>query len=409
MIHALTEKEFKENIDLFNVLEIKEYTEVEGKTYQDLREFLKEQRRKLLLVTHPDKGGIAERFDQIFKAHEYLQKYIEPLKSGKPCVKMSVDSEGNGCLTKDEFHYRKKLFDELSIGEDDAVGKNFDQLISILKEKDSVFKDYVDIFNCFGYNAQMLPAPKDTPIMRLFSYISPLKEKKNLINKDKQALASKFIKRQNVLARIPMISAGPLSLLNIITIGCYFSWWVIALDIVTHIASKLLINHYVKKYVKQEISTDEFISKMNYIMLGTKLFMTYPLAAFSVYLLTKNFIDNGLTTGGAILGPLLLLAIIIEVLAPVFAKGCEIYAEKHVKDLLEEDPKDRVQNATDLLNWYDPRKLLMFFIMPLIEKCFASLANELSERNFDKVNTNVHDTNTKQQFKDTLEPVAMYH
>lgn len=327
MIHALTEKEFLANIDLFKKLEITKYTEVEGKTYQDLREFLKEQRRKLLLVTHPDKGGIAERFDKIFKAHEYLQKYIKPLELGKPCVKVSVE-----CT-----------------------------------------------------------------------------EKENLIKKDKQALALKLIKRQNVLARIPMISVMPLAVLTTITIGCYFSWWIIAFNIVTSIAVQSLTNHYTKKYVKQEISTDEFISKMNYIILGNKLLINYPLAAFSVYLLTNNFIDNGLTVGGAILGPLLLLAIIIEVLAPVFAKGCEIYAEKHVKDLLEEDPKDRVQNATDLLNWYDPRKLLMFFIMPLIEKCFASLANELSERNFDEVNTNVHDTNTKQQFKDTLEPVAMCH
>lgn len=82
-------------------------------------------------------------------------------------------------------------------------------------------------------------------------------------------------------------------------------------------------------------------------------------------------------------------------LAPVFAKGCEIYAEKHIKDLPKEDPRDRVQNATDLLNWYDPRKLLMFFIMPIVKKYFSNFANEFSKRNFDEVNTNVHDTNIK--------------
>lgn len=104
----------------------------------------------------------------------------------------------------------------------------------------------------------------------------------------------------------------------------------------------MLINYYMKKYTNAEISTDEFMSKMNYIVLGSKPFLGYPIAAFSVYLVTTNFIANGLTVGGAILGPLLLLAVLIEALAPVFSKGCEIYAKKHTKDLLEEDPKDRV-------------------------------------------------------------------
>ncbi|BEP31723.1 MAG: hypothetical protein WBIAU1_12010 [Wolbachia endosymbiont of Drosophila biauraria] len=103
-----------------------------------------------------------------------------------------------------------------------------------------------------------------------------------------------------------------------------------------------------KKYKNSEISTDEFMSKINYITLGNKLLINYPLAAFSVYLLTTNFIANRLTVGETILGSLLLLAVLIEMLAPVFSKGCEIYAEKHTKDLLEEDPRDRVQKETDL-------------------------------------------------------------
>nr|WP_241653948.1 hypothetical protein [Wolbachia endosymbiont of Nilaparvata lugens] len=154
-----------------------------------------------------------------------------------------------------------------------------------------------------------------------------------------------------------------------------------------------------EKYKNSEISTDEFTSKMSYIMLSSKLLMLYPLATFSFYLLTTNFIANGLTVGGAILGPLLLLAVLIEALASVFSKGCEIYADKHTKDLLEEDPKDRVQKETDLLGRYDPRKLLMPIIMPLVRKCFAEVASEFAERNFDEVNTNVSDVNTEQQFK----------
>jgi hypothetical protein len=119
------------------------------------------------------------------------------------------------------------------------------------------------------------------------------------------------------------------------------------------------------------------------------------MAAFSVYLVTTNFIANGLTVGGAILGPLLLLAVLIETLAPVFSKGCEIYADKHTKDLLEEDPRDRVQKETDLLKWYDLRKLLMPIIMPLVRKCFAEMASEFAERNLDEVNTGMSDVNTE--------------
>lgn len=130
-------------------------------------------------------------------------------------------------------------------------------------------------------------------------------------------------------------------------------------------------------------------------MLGSKFLISYPMAAFSVYLVTTNFIANGLTVGGAILGSLLLLAVLIETLAPVFSKGYEIYAEKHAEDLLEEDPRNRVQKETDLLKWYDLRKLLMPIIMPLVRKCFAEVVSEFAERNFDEVNTDMSDVNTE--------------
>ncbi|MDE5065278.1 hypothetical protein RYF04_06420 [Wolbachia endosymbiont of Drosophila tristis] len=158
----------------------------------------------------------------------------------------------------------------------------------------------------------------------------------------------KFIERKNALLLVPKISLLPLALLTTVTIGCYFSWWIIGFNIIAGNASHLLVNYYMKKYKNSEISTDEFMSKINYITLGNKLLINYPLAAFSVYLLTTNFIANRLTVGGTILGSLLLLAVLIEMLAPVFSKGCEIYAEKHTKDLLEEDPRDRVQKETDL-------------------------------------------------------------
>ncbi|WP_353278222.1 hypothetical protein [Wolbachia endosymbiont (group B) of Longitarsus flavicornis] len=159
-----------------------------------------------------------------------------------------------------------------------------------------------------------------------------------------------------------------------------------------------------EKYKNSEISTDEFISKMNYIALGSKLLINYPLAAFSVYLVTINFIANGLTVGGAVLGPLLLLAVLIEALAPIFSKGCKIYSDKHIRDLLEEDPRDRVQKETDLLGRYDPRRLLMPIIMPLVRKCFAEVASEFAERNFDEVKTDMSDVNAEGLSK----PKGMY-
>lgn len=214
---------------------------------------------------------------------------------------------------------------------------------------------------------------------------------------------SKLIERQYViLSRIQKYSTLPLGLLTTVTVGCYFSWWIIAFNIITNKAFGMLINYYVKKYTNSDISTDEFVSKMNYIVLGSKLFFAYPLAAFSVYLVTTNFIANGLTVGRAILGSLLALAILIEVLAPVFLKGCEIYADKHTGDLLEEDPRNRVQKETDLLGRYDSRKLLMPIIVPLVRRCFAEVASEFAERNFDEVSINVSDVK-KQSVSQAIE------
>ncbi len=402
----LTGQEFYDNNDLFNVLEIKA-EQIVGKDYQALSKFLKKQYNKLILVNHPDKGGDKNRFDQIYKAYQEVKKYIEPLESGNPCVKVSVDAESDGRLTAREFHYRRKLFNELKISEEEAVGKDFDGLIAILKRNDCSFGEDLKSYNelqaqierillnpnldNFQKSVQSAKLMQELyqyiakPSIQLFNYITPLKEKRSLIEEDKKTLALKFIERKNALMLVPKISLLPLALLTIITIGCYFSWWIIAFNIIINKLCNSLVNYYMEKYKNSEISTDEFMSKMSYIELSSKLLINYPLAAFSVYLVTTNFIANGLTVGGAILGPLLLLAVLIEALAPIFSKGCGIYAEKHTKDLLEEDPRDRVQKETDLLKWYDLRKLLMPIIMLLVRKCFAEVASEFAERNLDEV------------------------
>nr|WP_253302058.1 molecular chaperone DnaJ [Wolbachia endosymbiont of Psylliodes chrysocephala] len=264
------------------------------------------------------------------------------------------------------------MFNKLKVSEEEAVGKDFDGLISILKRNDYSFEKDLEKrieledkierilqnpnLDDFEKNVESAGLMKELyqyiakPSIQLFNYVTPLKEKKNLVDEDKKELALRFIERKNALLFIRTLSVLPLGLLTTITIGCYFLWWIIAFNIAISRAFGLLVNYYMEKYKNSEISTDEFMSKINYIALGSKLLINYPLAAFSVYLLTTNFIANGLTIGGNILGSLLLLAVLIEMLAPVFSKSCEIYAEKHTKDLLEEDPRDRVQKETDLLD-----------------------------------------------------------
>ncbi len=111
----------------------------------------------------------------------------------------------------------------------------------------------------------------------------------------------------------------------------------------------------------------------------------------------EGFISGSFYVDITIFGTLSLLALLAtEIFSPTFSKGCEIYTEKHMKDLLEEDPRDRVQKETDLLGRYDPRRLLMPIIMPLVRKCFTEVASEFAERNLDEVNTNMSDVNTEQ-------------
>ncbi|WP_039950727.1 J domain-containing protein, partial [Wolbachia pipientis] len=102
---------------------------------------MKEQHKKLILVNHPDKGGNRDRFDKIHKAYQELKKYIEPLESGNPCVKVSIDAESDGRLTVHEFNYRKKLFEKFNITKEEVIGKNFVELASILKKKNSSLEE----------------------------------------------------------------------------------------------------------------------------------------------------------------------------------------------------------------------------------------------------------------------------
>ncbi len=330
----LTNQEFYENSLLFNTLEIRE-EQVVDKNYQYLSEYLKKQYKKLIFVNHPDKGENDSRFHQILKAYRELKKYIEPLKSGNRCVSVSIDGESNGRLSEREFHYRNKLFAKLNITKEEVVQKTFEEIVTILRRRDSEFFKNFMIYEIFRSLRQYSPQP----VVQLFNYITPLQDKRNLILADKEALSMKFIEHKKNLSLISYVSTLPLALLNTVTICGYLSCWIIAFNIVINIVINKIMSNYKTKYRNSEISTDEFISKIQYIVLGSKFLLNYPLAAFSVYLLATNFIANGLTTGGIILGPLVALAIVIEVLAPIFYKGCEIYIEKHIRDLREEDSR----------------------------------------------------------------------
>ena len=200
---------------------------------------------------------------------------------------------------------------------------------------------------------------EDPVASSLLYYTYPLKKQKNLIDEDKKELALELLEHNITVLAFATQTTLFLSLLNAITIGCYFSLWIIAFNLISGKAVNLLINHYNKQYTDLKISTDEFNSKIRYLLLGYKFLVVYPLAPFSVYLVTTNFIAHGLTIGGTVLGTLLFAALMIEVLVPVFFKGCEIYTEKHLRDLTEEDLKNKVQKETYLLGSVDIKKIML--------------------------------------------------
>lgn len=427
---TLTEEDFKNNKNLFKILEVKS-SDVVGKDHQELSSVLKKQYRKLILVHHPDKGGNEERFKNLDKAYKELNAYIEPLKSGNPCVKINVDAESDGHLTVREFHYRKKLFEKLNITEKEVRGKNFVELDSILRKKSSSLEEDLkhkdklirDINYWAGYGSLCDDKVKKLrneldkhllkPNMQLSCYISSLAKNRSLIRADKQVLVQQFIKRRDdLLSNLFKTKAYTLLFLAFAEATychIFLPTWLIASNtlmclclplvalnlIMTEILSALT-QHYGKKYKNSEISTDQYISRMNYINLCYKLFVFYPLPVFFTSLMIEGFISGSFYVDVTIFGTLSLLALLAtEIFSPTFSKGCEIYTEKHMKDLLEEDPKDRVQKETDLLGRYDPQRLLMPIIMPIVRKCFAEVANEFAERNFDEVKTDMSDVNTE--------------
>ncbi|WP_237350105.1 molecular chaperone DnaJ [Wolbachia endosymbiont of Cylisticus convexus] len=352
------------------------------------------------------------------------------MELGNPCVKVSVDAESDGRLTAREFYYRKKLFEKLNIIEEEVKGKNFVELYSILRKKSSSLEEdlkhknkLIDDINSWarcgslcGDQVKKLRNELDkhllNPDMQLFSYIFPLEKCRSLIRKDKQVLTQKFIKRRDDLLssifKAELYTLPPLALAEA-SYCCYFlPTWLIASNtlmclylllvalsfVMVPLAS--LTEHYEKKYKNSEISTDQYVNRKNCIYLCYKLFVFYPLPVFFTSLMIEGFISNSLYVDVTIFGTLSLLALLAtEVFSSAFSKGCEIYAEKHAKDLLEEDPRDRVQKETDLLGRYDPRRILMPIIMPLVRKCFAEVASEFAERNFDEVKTDMSYVNAE--------------
>lgn len=427
----LTSQEYNVNTRLFKILEIKA-KQVVDKNYEELSAILKKYHKKLILINHPDKGGNRDRFDKIHKAYQELKKYIEPLESGNLCVKVSIDAESDGRLTVHEFNYRKKLFEKFNITEEEVIGKNFVELDSILRKKSSSLTQDLQcqdelIYNInrwarygslFDDKVKKLRNELDEhlmkPNMQLFSYISPLEKCRGLIREDKQVLTQKFIKRRDDLLssifKAQVYTLLPLALAEASYCYYFLPIWsiasntlmclclpLVALNFIMVSLLPLLTEHYEKKYKNSEISTDKYVSRMNCVYLCYSLFVFYPLPVFFTSLMIESFISNSLYVDIIIFGTLSLLALLATgIFSPTFSKGCEIYSEKHAKDLLEEDPKDRVQKETDLLKWYDPRKLLMPIIMPLVRKCFAEVASEFAERNFDEVNTDMSDVNTEQ-------------
>ncbi|WP_250294942.1 molecular chaperone DnaJ [Wolbachia endosymbiont of Oedothorax gibbosus] len=320
----------------------------------------------------------------------------------------------------------------MNIIEEEVKGKNFVELYSILRKKSSSLEEdlkhknkLIDDINYWTrYGSLCDDKVKELrneldehllkPNIQLLSYIAPLTKNGSLIREDKQALVQQFIKRRDdLLSNLFKTKAYTLLFLAFAEATyCYIflpTWLIasntlmclclplVALNLIMTKILSALTQHYEKKYKNSEISTDQYISRMNYINLCCKLFVFYPLPVFFTSLMIEGFISGSFYVDVTIFGTLSLLALLAtEIFSPTFSKGCEIYTEKHMKDLLEEDPRDRVQKETDLLGRYDPRRLLMPIIMPLVRKCFAEVASEFAERNFDEVDTNVSNVNVKQ-------------
>ncbi|OCA07028.1 hypothetical protein [Wolbachia endosymbiont of Trichogramma pretiosum] len=194
------------------------------------------------------------------------------------------------------------------------IGKNFVELTSVLKKKNSSLEDlerkdklinninYCTIYgSLFDSEVRKLRNELDKHLlklnMQLFSYISPLEKCRNPVREDKQALMQKFIKLRDdllsIIFKAKVYTLLPLALAEAIYCYYFLPIWLIssstlmylclpllALNYIMMQFLALLTEHYEKKYKNYEISTDKYISRMNCIYLCYSLCVFYPLPIF---------------------------------------------------------------------------------------------------------------------------------
>lgn len=193
----LTKQEFYESSSLFNTLEIIE-EQVVDQNYQYLSEYLEKQYQNLAIENYSQNDPERSRCDEIYKSYQNLKKYIEPLKSGNPCVPVSIDDESNGHLSEREFHYRNKLFAQFNITKEEVVQKTYSDIFNVLSSKQYEKKpDHLNMTQL--ENRVNFYTESAYYYLQLLNYIAPLQNKRNLILADKEALSMKLIKHKNNL------------------------------------------------------------------------------------------------------------------------------------------------------------------------------------------------------------------
>ncbi|WP_341808004.1 DnaJ domain-containing protein [Wolbachia endosymbiont (group E) of Neria commutata] len=401
---TLTEKEFKKAEGLFKTLEI-EADQVVGTNYKWLIEFLRKRYRNLILTYHPDKGRKpnSEKLQRIHEAYPILRGYIKSLECGKSDITVDIE-HGDKRVTAREFHYGRKFFEESKMYEKDVVGKSYKELL--FKFNSSMTRDVLERLKevCKG-TGHKFSCPVSNSHRKLYKYLFPhdiffaLEKSTDIIREDKVKLVSKIIEARDFwlhgIAQNPMMKhAFSVATYSVLAVASYLSSWVLPCYIINVAILYGVRRYYDAQYKNQKILVEEYISKVKHIYFYNE-FVKYSLFALSVCLLTMDFISFGSTPENLYYSIFLGIGISIEIFLSSFGKGCEIYAEKYVKDLMEENPKDKVQKATDLLEWYDLRLPLILIFMPLVRMCFKDIAKEMAERNLDEVNTDLSDVSNK--------------
>lgn len=404
---TLTEKEFKKAEGLFKTLEIKA-DPVVGMNYQELTEFVKKRCHNLLITYHPDKNNRpnSEKFQRIHEAYPKLRNYIESLKSGKSDITVDIE-HGDKRVTAREFHYGRKFFEKSKMYEKDVIGKSYEELLFKLNPSMTrdVLKEYQKNKEYYKKNEYKIICPVDDSYREVYEYLFfndilfALEKSTDIIHEDKTKLVSKIIEERDFwlhgIVQNPRIKeAFSVATYSVFAVASYLSFWVLPCHIINLAILYGVKRYYDAQYQNQKISIDEYISKVKHIVFYNE-FVKYSLFALSVCLLTMDFISFGSTPENLYYSIVLGIGITIEIFLSSFGKGCEIYAEKYVKDLREENPKDKVQKATDLLEWYDLRRFLMPAIMLLVGLCFKDIAKEVAERNLEEVRTDLSDVSNK--------------